>query len=66
MVPSGKKLPIFWVSFSHILAKKPAPSLLACQIEQNLPDLNHSHRESVIALRGHNRIIPTFFVFSFP
>lgn len=65
MVPSGKKLPIFWDNFSHILAKKPVPSSLACQIEQNLPGLNHSHRESVIALWGHNRIISTFSVFSF-
>lgn len=60
MVPSGRKLPIFWDSFSHILAKKPVPSSVAWQIEKNLLDLNPFCRESVITLWGF-----TFFCFQF-
>lgn len=63
MVPSGRQLPIFWDSFSHILAKGPVPSFVAWQTEQILLDLNRSHRGSVITLWGHTKFIVTLSVF---
>lgn len=50
MVPSGRKLLIFWDSYSHILAKK--PSSLAYQTETLKPPGFYPLIENLLLLSG--------------
>lgn len=54
MVPAGRKLPVFWDSFPHILAKKPVPSSMACQTRAKPPEFEPVSGDSVVALWSHN------------
>lgn len=65
MVPAGRKLPVFWDSFPHILAKKPVPSSMACQTRAKPPEFEPLSGDSVITLWSHNMFIFPFPVFSF-